>query len=910
VSTKLGAEDPYLLYDGLEDGRPLGRDRELTQLQRIAANLGSLHFLLKGPRGVGKTTLLRSLQETIGWKPEKVGGPDRPLVLRLPLTALDTPPQLVERIKIVGKQLARLAEKHGAPESQFNPLRRILSGIRKATSARTLTEVGAKITEGLLESDADAMYEGSSALADFDSSVDYFCSVVRAVYESLSKAVDLSDSEKVANKIQLDPISGIVIVLDEADTVTIESFRLATFVKLACEQFAASQPKCPVSFIVSGLDDVDSKLLSDHPSALRLLELVELEPFPINPPTGGGPNAAHFVRALLSAGCLRSAAHWPNEAEKLLTKLSEGFPFWVIRIAYYSRAASISRAPLEDPPRIEIEDVLSGYERALREVARAACTSATSDDRTREAKRLISCLTISGQRELEKNELLRIAGLQDEAIEERALREVTETEAVRTRRTSAGTMIGFVADGYQRWLHEEMSALDMQDSMPSLTQALHDLEHEVTFFGENVPAFDGVQRLLTSVTRRLGFPEREPKVRFGHFSHEELFTTLGRSPIVDRLGVNAEVREPRSTVTLNLPMLWEAADVLAIPAYLLSEAYRMGVVNLDELTSGLAESRSWKRYLESSTVGFFKTCVFNGRWIALPFTLVPKVYYTPGDEPVDGILFEGKLRSLSLSYLFSDFIRRREKEAVFEISRSRMDVAVSGSYRLKAERLEQLLREFKGIIQATDSHLNDLEVPAGITWDFLASSERVVGKMRERRLSYYGWADWFVKQTDRAGFRVSAMPPLRSEKCKTLPAREDGRETHAADAWVLVFPKNRLTRPERDPRVSLRVFRIFMALMGPDWQAEFQEQTGASPFRSVLKSTRGWRKFAWLRDLDPDNIELISSGDPFDHFVLQAQTALVSEYISSNGDDTLLRWLEHPELNAYYNSNGQGISTL
>lgn len=904
----MALQNPFLTFKGLDDqGVPLGRSTELAQLLRVTDNLGSLHLLLKGPRGVGKTTILRAFAGKANWS-EEASDP-RPMVFKVSLTSQDKAPQVVARLVFTMRKrragaLSRSATQQGKKERFRQALAEAAQSMIKHGLVDGLGAGGAKAVLG-----NDPLDEANS-LRDIDASVDFFCSSTTTLLRTVRATIEQWNQKNEG----LQDVTGAVFIFDEADTAT--NFELAAFIKLSHEQFAATvDDELPVSFIVSGLDDVDTKLLQSHPSALRLLELIELEPFPTTSSAKPGLSALEFVRQFLAIEAHRAACSWGDPQTDLLVRLGEGIPFWVQRIAYYA-LASAQEAGATSKPAISIDHILDGYDRALKEVARAACQGAIATTQSSEARRLIACLAFSGQRELEKSELIRIAGLSDEKSAEPALRQVIDTEAVRSHRASVGTMIRFVTDGYQRWLNAELGALDIVDSMPSLTQALHELQHPVVFCGEHVPAFDGVKNLLNGVMDRLGLPPRSRNVQFREFSHEYLFSTLGVSPAIKSLGGGKVLRpleraplepsqessrdgqtapsEANSSIAadLSLAELWENADIVAIPSYLLSEAYRTGVHNLDSLTRGLPEAESWKRYLEASTIGFFNSCVFNGSWLALPFTLIPKVFYTPTDAaPCSGILLETKPRSLPLAYVWSDYLQRMGKTSAFRFAPRHMDVSMSARDE-DQQALRRALNEFKKIVDASNTSKADLV--EHVSWDFpnewkkARNGKGVLTLMGERRLSYYGWADWYVQLSadDLRSLKVTARPPqMANEAIGTLFAVD---QDPRADAWVLVFPKNRLTSSARSARQTLSLFRVFMALMAPDWQTEFQENTGVSPFRAVLKQTKSWKKFPWLREISLDEIRLISKGDPLDHYRMQAKTALLSEYLDSGEPETVV----------------------
>lgn len=915
----MNGNNPFLGFNGLDPITkiPLGREKELKQLNRITQHLGSLHLLLKGPRGVGKTTLLTALIKAAEWDSEKEE--ERPIIFKVSLTALDTVAQVVQRIRIAQDTSLDTLAQSSKPSAKtiFVGMKKIFNKDFIRERARDVSDCATKgeaTSEALITTFLTGRSHNSEgdAFLEVDQYVEAFCSYTRALIgEARKKISDNNEGKEKGHPEYLPNLKGAIFIFDEADTVDPKRFPIATFIKLAHEQFSIDNNYL-VSFIVAGLDNVDKRLLESHPSALRLLELVELEPFQGSNDSQSDSAATIFVKQFLDVHAHKTVSTWGKEECKLLTRLGEGIPFWVQRISYYAYAAATDDATqISSMATISVSHILDGYERALREVGRAACQGAMSTTNSADARRIIACLAFSGQRELEKSELIRIAGLVEDRAADPALREVIDTEAVRSRRTSAGTMIHFVTDGYQRWLCDELGALDIVDSMPSLTQALHDLKRPIVFSGEAVPAFDGVKSLFDGVMERLGLPAHSKKVVFEEYTHEHLFATLGVSPKVESLGGGSELRFEWKEAEHKRSMaeLWEMSDVLAIPAYLLSEAYRMGVYDLDELTSDLPESPSWKRYLEASTVGFFGTCVFNNTWIALPFTLIPKVYYTYGLKPedeIDGILLEGKKGSLSLAYLWSEYARRRENPhtknpgAMFRFDEERMDINFTEWDKPEKKQLKASLDAFKDIVLASDNHRKKLkDVRKGITWSFPSlwchkedqTPAPILSKMVENKLSYYGWADWFVQinEGDRKQFSVSAFPPKLSASGMassiihpkdTSITREDNLVW--ADSWVLVFPKNRITKSLPSRADTLAKFRVFMALMAPDWQSEFHIKTGVSPFRSVLKSIRAWQKFPWLKELDLDQIRLMSMGEMFDHYRMQAKTALLSQYIYPN----------------------------
>lgn len=281
--------NPFRPGSPVTPGMFAGRYDELKTLERVlfqTKNGNPLHFLIRGERGIGKSSLLLYLRSVAqGQIPSLLGEAFRFLVVGIELEPTSNYNEIIKR---VGAELQREVAQHGkareAARRAWDFLKKWeVMGVKYASETRDL--------------------EPHELLDDLVSTVD----------------VTLKELNKV--------LDGIVVTIDEADKPPSTS-NLGEFCKLFTEKLA--KRGCDqVTLGLSGLPQTVDRLKESHESAPRVFEDIFLNP--LLP-----PERVEVIRKGLDDANKRNRVptSMTADAEALISEYSEGYPHFIQQFAY------------------------------------------------------------------------------------------------------------------------------------------------------------------------------------------------------------------------------------------------------------------------------------------------------------------------------------------------------------------------------------------------------------------------------------------------------------------------------------------------------------------------------------------------------------------------------------------------
>jgi hypothetical protein len=286
-----------------------GRYEEILALERCllqTKNGNPHHFLLRGERGIGKSSLLFYLEAVARGE---ISSLESGRFKFLPVSVeLDRNAKFDDVVRRVGRELQRGL----APLERAKELLKEAWGLLKRIEAF-----------GVKYSDSD------DAAKAQDEAID-------ALVTSIAEATERLSSE----------IDGILLTIDEADKPPATA-NLGVFAKLLTERL--TKRRCNRAVLgIAGLPDVVGKLRKSHDSSPRIFDIMSLDQL-------SESERLQVVRMGLSAAKEmngRDITITP-EAESMIVKFSEGYPHFIQQFAY-------SAFDADEDDNIDRDDVVKG----------------------------------------------------------------------------------------------------------------------------------------------------------------------------------------------------------------------------------------------------------------------------------------------------------------------------------------------------------------------------------------------------------------------------------------------------------------------------------------------------------------------------------------------------------------------
>jgi energy-coupling factor transporter ATP-binding protein EcfA2 len=267
-----------------DPGRFAGRHEQLTQGVRLLTQVSSgnpRHALITGPRGIGKTSLVRAIKAVA----EGNHGY---------LDLVGFPAEARPRTLITASVTATAGSQADLAQTLMHELS------RAAGMARGVRIEEAEITALF----ARVRIRGSDEITN---------DVVVALCELL---------ERVWQEVRENE-AGILLVVDELDRVADEpGRRIGTLLKATAEQLVA-RGLTSVMFLCAGLEGTVAALREEHGSSPRLFQIVDLPPL-----------TRQEVDDLIRSALLGTGYEVSDDASSLMAELSGGAPDLVQAIGY------------------------------------------------------------------------------------------------------------------------------------------------------------------------------------------------------------------------------------------------------------------------------------------------------------------------------------------------------------------------------------------------------------------------------------------------------------------------------------------------------------------------------------------------------------------------------------------------
>lgn len=307
------AVNPFRPSSPVNPGMFVGRVGEIRRIESLLMQTRAgrpSHFIVVGERGIGKSSLLLYAQYAAQGNLMVDGSKLAFLVIYTTISSESTQLSLMRRVE---RDLhRRLADTDPAREfwqKAWSFLQRIETSSIKLRPEDTFD-------------DSELM-------------LDEFASTLAQVCERIRQPRGICTTQH----------DGVFILVDEADNAP-ASLRLGTFLKLLVERL--QREHCDhVMLGLAGLPELRSVLLESHPSSLRIFDQLDL-----------GRLSDEEVRQVVRV-CLESEAGGSMaksitpEAERMLVRLSEGYPHFIQQFGYSAFDIDVDNC-------IDEDDVIKG----------------------------------------------------------------------------------------------------------------------------------------------------------------------------------------------------------------------------------------------------------------------------------------------------------------------------------------------------------------------------------------------------------------------------------------------------------------------------------------------------------------------------------------------------------------------
>ena len=301
--------NPFKPNQIISPGMFAGRLEELQEFDKAffqTCNGNPHHFLIHGERGIGKSSLLLLAQRTaVGG----VAGINSKRMYKFVTVNVEVDPSLD-----YGTLVRKVATKIKKEVDKIE--------VAKSWATSTLTFLS-KCEAGGIKFNRDTPSDEASELND------QLCEDIAAICERLG-----------------DQIDGVAVLIDEADNASPHA-HLGEFVKLFTEKL--TKLGCNrVLLGMSGISNVIEKLRDSHPSSLRVLNQIILEPLL-------DEERKEVIRLGLNEANEKSSEKITitPEAEDWIAKFSEGFPHFIQQYAS-------SAFDTDNNNEIDLKDVMHG----------------------------------------------------------------------------------------------------------------------------------------------------------------------------------------------------------------------------------------------------------------------------------------------------------------------------------------------------------------------------------------------------------------------------------------------------------------------------------------------------------------------------------------------------------------------
>ncbi len=653
------------------------------------------------------------------------------------------------------------------------------------------------------------------------------------------------DLQKKKESGKYDGPTGIILLIDEADTANVEILNIGTILKAFSEIF--QHAGCGnIAIGLAGLPAIRSNILSTHISAWRAFETIELErlkPEELEP---------------LAKSCLDEAivldAGYTDAVPKLLAAASEGYPHWLRQYGSSTlKKFSEEREKKTEPLKLEERHVEAARVEAARKIGDSYYRA--DFDRLPEEARLVLIklaagyadgMTLSQLSELMHLEQKQLDAIKHQLLEGHYVGSSGNDEFVET--------ITITSPAFRRWLQIEFHNTLFPPNWPDVAPALSYFDGDIKIAGENIPIFeDHFRRMVKTVSDnsahgKIATPSYDAGDLFRLVCHDLLLRNLtvkdSLQKLVESLPKEWNVRdlllkmiESTKDTSAAIADTW-SNDILAIPHYLLGYAVDRGIYDLGELLSSLPEFEKCRPFLEHSIIGFRETCTYDGRWYAVPFSIIARMLFHRSPKARDAlksasesdgevlrenpILTESEDCSISLWYEWQHVL-----------------AAVNGRTALRGRGEDEpwpshALRELANGEVSPESPIAKGIRTYALILDAQEKSDigkynfRTAGayfEANKKYAGYIGWTDWAATI-----FRSDAGKHFG---CDLLSL--NGTIKQPVEGWVFVLPRrgNVLKRQGGAKHVDALI-RLLLGTLHYAWQKDFQAQAGCSPVRSTL----------------------------------------------------------------------------
>lgn len=303
--------------------------------------------------------------------------------------------------------------------------------------------------------------------------------------------------------------------------------------------------------------------------------------------------------------------------------------------------------------------------------------------------------------------------------------------------------------------------------------------------------------------------------------------------------------------------VWNHADVLCVPHYMLGRVSSLGVWTFDELLGERCDEL--REYFEFVLHDFEESCTFESHWVATPFTYLTKVLVSKDDIETpdtweilaseDGAIsakIDRGPHSIALWYEWRQHLVEQEDWPIF-FTRTHSDELprVSEQAILAMKQLNNIqkqgpegalelaekcnpffltLRRFRRLLLATDAVTRSLtEEKGGTRKSYWGNYQKFV-ESDARMMSM--WIDWAASLSDLCS--KSSDCDLRWYDLPALPGVEErSRLRQPIESWVFVIPRKASSRNHKFRATKMAEFLI--STLSSGWQLQFQELGGCSP---------------------------------------------------------------------------------